>query len=164
MRQQIGYVPQDIVLFYGSVRDNICVGVPYINDAALLKAAEVSGVTRFTNTHPKGCDRQVGEKGAELSGGQRQAIAIARALVNNPSILVLDEPTSAMDDNSEKQIKTQLNNYLTDENTLILVTHKVSMLELVNRIIVLEDGKIIADGSKEAVLNALRSCMTVRKK
>lgn len=163
LRQQIGYVPQDIVLFYGSVRDNICVGVPYINDAALLKAAEVSGVTRFTNTHPKGFDRQVGEKGAELSGGQRQAIAIARALVNNPSILVLDEPTSAMDDNSEKQIKTQLNNYLTDENTLILVTHKVSMLELVNRIIVLEDGKIIADGSKEAVLNALRSGMTVRK-
>lgn len=163
LRQQIGYVPQDIVLFYGSVRDNICIGVPYINDEALLKAAEIAGVTRFTNTHPKGFDRQVGEKGAELSGGQRQAIAIARALVNNPSILVLDEPTSAMDDNSEKQIKTQLDNYLTDENTLILVTHKVSMLELVNRIIVLEDGKIIADGSKEAVLSALRSGMTVRK-
>jgi len=81
----------------------------------------------------------------------------------DPNILLLDEPTSAMDDNNERQIKTRLNNYLTEKNTLILITHKISMLELVNRIIVMEDGKIIADGSKEAVLNALKSGMTVRK-
>ncbi len=163
LRQQIGYVPQDIVLFYGSVRDNICVGAPFIQDSALLKAAEVAGVASFTNNHPKGFDRQVGEKGAELSGGQRQAVALARALIMDPNILLLDEPTSAMDDNNERQIKTRLNNYLTEKNTLILITHKISMLELVNRIIVMEDGKIIADGSKEAVLNALKSGMTVRK-
>ena len=105
----------------------------------------------------------MGEKGAELSGGQRQAVALARALIMDPNILLLDEPTSAMDDNNERQIKTRLNNYLTEKNTLILITHKISMLELVNRIIVMEDGKIIADGSKEAVLNALKSGMTVRK-
>lgn len=163
LRQQIGYVPQDIVLFYGSVRDNICVGAPFIQDSALLKAAEVAGVASFTNNHPKGFDRQVGEKGAELSGGQRQAVALARALIMDPNILLLDEPTSAMDDNNERQIKTRLNNYLTEKNTLILITHKISMLELVNRIIVMEDGKIIADGTKEAVLNALKSGMTVRK-
>lgn len=163
LRQQIGYVPQDVVLFYGSIRDNICIGAPFINDAALLKAAEIAGVTSFTNNHPKGFDRQVGEKGAELSGGQRQSVALARALVTSPNIILLDEPTSAMDDNNEKQIKNRLNNYLSDNHTLVLITHKISMLELVNRIIVLENGKVIADGSKEAVLNALRTGVTVRK-
>lgn len=162
LRQQIGYVPQDVVLFYGSVRDNICVGAPFIQDSALLNAAEIAGVSNFTNNHPKGFDRQVGEKGAELSGGQRQAIAVARALIMNPNILLLDEPTSAMDDNNERQIKKRLNDYLSEKHTLLLITHKLSMLELVNRIIVLEEGKIIADGSKEAVLNALKSGMTVR--
>ncbi|MCL9684976.1 type I secretion system permease/ATPase [Legionella maioricensis] len=157
LRQQIGYVPQDVVLLYGSVRDNICVGAPFIRDSELIKAAEIAGVTSFTNNHPKGFDRQVGEKGAELSGGQRQAVAMARALIMNPNVLLLDEPTSSMDDNSERQIKARLNQYLTNEHTLILITHKISMLELVNRIIVLEDGKIIADGSKEAVINALKS-------
>lgn len=163
LRQQIGYVPQDVVLFYGSVRDNICVGAPFIHDDYLLKAAKIAGVTQFTNNHPKGFDRQVGEKGAELSGGQRQAIAVARSLIMNPNILLLDEPTSAMDDNNERQIKKHLHDYLTENHTLILITHKISMLELVNRIIVLENGKIIADGSKESVLNALKSGMTVRK-
>lgn len=163
LRQQIGYVPQDVVLFYGSVRDNICVGAPFIHDDYLLKAAEIAGVTQFTNNHPKGFDRQVGEKGAELSGGQRQAIAVARALIQKPNILLLDEPTSAMDDNNERQIKKHLQEYLSDKHTLILITHKISMLELVDRIIVLENGRIIADGSKESVLNALKSGMTVRK-
>ncbi|MFO2644271.1 type I secretion system permease/ATPase [Legionella pneumophila serogroup 8] len=163
LRQQIGYVPHDIVLFYGSIRDNICVGAPFINDSALLEAAEIAGVTSFTNNHPKGFDRQVGEKGAELSGGQRQSVALARALIMSPNILLLDEPTSAMDDNNEKQIKKNLNEYLSDNRTLILITHKISMLELVNRIIVLENGKIIADGNKEAVLSALRTGVTVRK-
>ena len=157
LRQQIGYVPQDVVLFYGSVRDNICVGAPFIHDGDLLKAAEIAGVTTFTNSHPKGFDRQVGEKGAELSGGQRQAIAVARSLIMKPNILLLDEPTSAMDDNNERQIKKHLHEYLSTDHTLILITHKISMLELVNRIIVLEDGKIIADGSKDAVINALKS-------
>lgn len=157
LRQQIGYVPQDVVLFYGSVRDNICVGAPFIHDSQLLHAAEIAGVTAFTNNHPKGFDRQVGEKGAELSGGQRQAVAVARALILNPNILLLDEPTSAMDDNNERQIKMHLNKYLSNNHTLILITHKLSMLELVNRIIVLEDGKIIADGAKDSVINALKS-------
>lgn len=163
LRQQIGYVPQDVVLFYGSIRDNICVGAPFVHDSALLKAAEISGVTEFTNNHPKGFDRQVGEKGAELSGGQRQAVAVSRALIMNPNILLLDEPTSAMDDNNERQIKKHLDEYLTDQHTLILITHKLSMLELVNRIIILDHGKIIADGPKNSVLNALKTGLTVRK-
>lgn len=163
LRQQIGYVPQDVILFYGSIRDNICVGAPFIHDSALLNAAELAGVTQFTNNHPKGFDRQVGEKGAELSGGQRQSVALARSLIMNPNILLLDEPTSSMDDNNERQVKKRLHEYLTEHHTLILITHKLSMLELVNRIIVLENGKIIADGSKESVLNALKAGVTLRK-
>ncbi|KTD75081.1 type I secretion system permease/ATPase [Legionella waltersii] len=162
LRQQIGYVPQDVILFYGTIRENICVGAPFINDNDLINAAELTGVTQFTNHHPKGFDRPVGEKGADLSGGQRQAIAIARAILTSPNILVMDEPTSSMDDNNERLIKKNLNEYLSDHRTLVLITHKISMLELVNRLIVLENGKIIADGPKESVLNALRSGVTIR--
>lgn len=163
LRQQIGYVPQDITLFYGSVRDNICVGAPFIDDESLIRAATVAGVASFINNHPDGFDRQVGEKGGELSGGQRQSIAIARALLRNPNILLLDEPTSAMDDNSERRFKTQLTEHMTPNHTLLLVTHKFSMLELVDRIIILDDGKLIADGPKESVLSALKAGMTVEK-
>lgn len=163
LRQQVGYVPQDVSLFYGTVRENICIGAPFIDDAALLRAATIAGVVTFTYNHPDGFDRQVGEKGGELSGGQRQSVAIARALLCNPKILLLDEPTSAMDDNSERQFKQQLRQNTTDQHTLLLVTHKLSMLELVDRIIVLDDGKIIADGKKDSVLSALKAGMTVER-
>lgn len=163
LRQQIGYVPQDVSLFYGSVRNNITIGAPFIDDAALIKAANIGGIGSFTNKHPDGFDRQVGEKGAELSGGQRQAVAISRALLRDPHLIILDEPTSAMDDNSERRIKQQLNEHLSDNHTLVLITHKLSMLELVNRIIVLDDGYLIADGPKESVLSALRAGMPVNK-
>ncbi len=163
LRQQIGYVPQDISLFYGTVRDNICIGAPFISDAALIKVSDVAGIGSFTNNHPDGFDRQVGEKGSELSGGQRQAIAIARALLRSPNVLLLDEPTSAMDDNSERRFKQQLASWMTASHTLLLVTHKLSMLELVDRIIVLDDGKLIADGPKDSVLSALKAGMTVER-
>lgn len=163
LRQQIGYVPQDVSLFYGSIRENICIGAPFIDDASLIKAADIAGIGSFTNIHPDGFDRQVGEKGSELSGGQRQAVAIARALLRNPNLLIMDEPTSAMDDGSERRLKLQLTHYLTSEHTLILITHKLSMLELVNRIIVLDDGQLIADGPKESVLAALQAGMPIDK-
>ncbi|QRN03748.1 type I secretion system permease/ATPase [Legionella sp. MW5194] len=163
LRQQIGYVPQDVSLFYGSVRENIIIGAPFIDDAALIRAANIAGVGAFTNKHPNGFDRQVGEKGSELSGGQRQAVAIARALLRDPNILLLDEPTSAMDDNSERRLKKALDSHLSKTHTLLLVTHKLSMLELVNRLIVLDDGFIIADGPKESVLAALKAGMPIDK-
>ncbi|MDX1836858.1 type I secretion system permease/ATPase [Legionella taurinensis] len=163
LRQQIGYVPQDVSLFYGSVRENIIIGAPFIDDAALIQAANIAGVGAFTNKHPNGFDRQVGEKGSELSGGQRQAVAIARALLRDPNILLLDEPTSAMDDNSERRLKKALDNHLSKNHTLLLVTHKLSMLELVDRLIVLDDGFLIADGPKESVLAALKAGMPIDK-
>ncbi|MDP0588099.1 MAG: type I secretion system permease/ATPase [Candidatus Endonucleobacter bathymodioli] len=155
LRRCIGCVSQDIILFFGSIKDNIVFGASYVDDEMLLRAAEISGVTEFSNKHPLGLDMNVGERGQNLSGGQRQSIAIARALLMDPSILVLDEPTSAMDNTTELRIKSQLTN--DDKNkTLILITHKASMLELVDRIIVVDGGHIIADDSKERILTALK--------
>jgi ATP-binding cassette, subfamily C, bacterial LapB len=154
LRANIGYVPQDIVLFYGSVKENICLGVPYQDDQQILTAAKLAGVDNFVSQHPQGYDLQVGERGQNLSGGQRQSIALARALINNPNMLVLDEPTNAMDDSTEAQLRQNLKQHVNDR-TLLIVTHKGSMLKLVDRLIVFENGKIVADGSKEAVLKAL---------
>ncbi|KTD22611.1 type I secretion system permease/ATPase [Legionella londiniensis] len=163
LRRQIGYVPQDVVLFYGSVKDNIRLGAPYVDDEKILKAATISGVVHFTKNHPEGFDRQVGERGFRLSAGQRQAVAIARALLLSPKILLLDEPTASMDDGSEALLRKKLKEYLSKDTTLILITHKASMLDLVDRLIVIDNNRIVADGPKEAVLHALRSGLKAHK-
>ncbi|UTV28629.1 type I secretion system permease/ATPase [Photobacterium atrarenae] len=155
IRRNIGCVPQDITLFYGSIRDNITLGRPLTDDREILDAANRAGVTSFTQHDSAGLERQVGEGGCTLSGGQRQSIAIARALVGHPPVLLMDEPTSSMDNRSEMYIKEQLSNMSKDE-TLILITHKSSMLDIVDRLIVLEQGNIIADGPKDQVLRQLR--------
>jgi ATP-binding cassette subfamily C protein LapB len=117
--------------------------------------AELSGADHFINRHPLGFDMQVGERGAALSGGQRQAVAVARALIHDPRVLVLDEPSNAMDNASEEYLKKQLASYAS-ERTLLLVTHKMSLLTLVDRLIVIDGGKVVADGPKQAVLDALK--------
>lgn len=154
LRHNIGYVPQDILLFYGSVRNNICLGTPYADDALILEAGKISGVERFVSLHPEGYDWQVGERGMFLSGGQRQSIAIARALLVKPKLLLMDEPTNHMDEMTETQLKNTLAPYIKDK-TLIVMTHKPSLLSLVDRLIILEAGHLIADGPKELVIKAL---------
>lgn len=156
LRYNMGYVPQDIILFYGSVKDNISMGATHISDEEFLKAARLAGVTRFTDLHPQGFDLQVGERGRNLSGGQRQSIILARSMVLDPPIFILDEPTASMDDATESLVKANLTEYLRNNKTLILITHKSSMLPLVDRVIVLDAGRVVADGPKEAVLNALK--------
>ena len=122
----------------------------------MIKAASLSGVERFVSKHPLGYDLQVGERGELLSGGQRQAVNIARALLNKPSLLVMDEPTSAMDANVERDFISNMERYSKEGNrTLILSTHKPSMLKLVDRIIVMDQGKIVADGPKTDVMRQL---------
>jgi ATP-binding cassette subfamily C protein LapB len=155
VRRSVGYVSQDNYLFFGTVRDNIAFGAPHLDDQAVLRAAHVAGVSDFLRTHPHGFDLQVGERGMSLSGGQRQAIVIARALLLDPKIVLLDEPTSNMDNSTEAMFKKRLGEILPGK-TLLLVTHRSSLLSLVDRLLIVDGGKIVADGPKEEVLNALK--------
>ena len=155
LRRNVGYVSQDNYLFFGTVRDNIAFGAPHVDDATVLRAAAVAGVTDFLRTHPLGFDLQVGERGMGLSGGQRQAIVIARALLLDPPIILLDEPTSNMDNSTEALFKRRLEQILPGK-TLLLVTHRSSLLSLVDRLIIVDGGRVVADGPKEDVLNALK--------
>ncbi len=155
LRRNVGYVAQDNYLFFGSVRDNITFGAPHMDDQSILRAANLAGVTDFLRNHPHGFDLQVGERGMALSGGQRQAITIARAMLLDPPILVLDEPTSCMDNSTESAFKARLTDIL-DGKTLIMVTHRSSLLSLVDRLIVVDNGKVMADGKKQDVLEALK--------
>ena len=155
LRRQIGYVQQDVMLFYGSLRENITLGAPLADDAAIVKAAEIGGILSLVNQHPKGFDMLVGERGESLSGGQRQGVAIARAVINDPPIMLLDEPTSSMDFSSEDDIKRRLTEFSKDK-TVILISHRTSLLDLAERIIVMDGGRVMADGPKEQVITALR--------
>ena len=155
LRRNIGYVSQDNYLFFGSVRDNICIGAPSVDDATLMRAATLAGVNDFVATHPLGFDMQVGERGMGLSGGQRQAITIARALLLDPPLVLLDEPTTAMDNASETIFRGRLDKAL-EGKTMMLVTHRSSLLALVQRLIVIDGGRIVADGPRDEVLSALR--------
>ncbi|QZN94675.1 type I secretion system permease/ATPase [Symbiopectobacterium purcellii] len=155
LRHNIGYVPQDIQLISGTLRDNLISGARYIDDESMLRAAEIAGVNEFARLHADGYNLQVGERGMQLSGGQRQAVAIARALLLDPPIMVLDEPTSSMDNTSEDRLKQALQPVLQNK-TLLLVTHRVSMLALVDRLIIIDKGRIIADGPKAIVMDALK--------
>lgn len=151
IRRSIGSVMQDITLFKATVRQNITLGHPQADDEMILNAARLSGVHDFISRHPHGYDLQVGEKGATMSGGQRQAIGLARAFLPNPPILMLDEPTSAMDLNSERRLIMRMKDYIADK-TVILVTHRTSLFSLVDRIIVLGNGRIAADGPRDKIL------------
>jgi ATP-binding cassette subfamily C protein LapB len=155
LRRHIGYMPQDTLLFYGSLRQNLMMAAPHAHESQLLSAVEIAGLAPFINNHPQGFDMLVGERGETLSGGQRRAVGIARALVGDPSILVMDEPTSNMDAPREAQIKQSLRQAVQGK-TLLLVTHQPALLELVERVIVLDRGRVVMDGPKRAVLEALQ--------
>ena len=156
LRRFIGYVPQDITLFRGTIRENIILGSPEVEDERILRAAELAGVSQFAGKHPKGFDMEIGEQGRGLSGGQRQSVAMARALLHDPPILILDEPSSSMDNRTETRMKTNLKNLLAGK-TLVLITHRGSLLDLVERIIIIDNGAVVADGPRDQVLSAMKS-------
>jgi len=156
LRRNMGYVSQDVLLFYGSLRENIAFGMPYAEDGAIVAAAEVAGLTETVNRHPAGFDMPVGERGESLSGGQRQSVGIARAVLHNAPMLLLDEPTSAMDFSSEAQITQRLMAFASNK-TVVLVTHRTSLLQLVERVIVIDGGKVVADGPRDRIMEALQS-------
>ncbi|MFV1995190.1 MAG: type I secretion system permease/ATPase [Verrucomicrobiales bacterium] len=158
LRRHSGYVPQEVTLFYGSVRDNILMGVPWGDEQALKSTACIAGVDRLVDRDPLGYDMPVGERGELISGGQRQAVAIARSLMAKPQMLIFDEPTTGMDANAEREFIEQLDNYISDDpsRTLVVATHKTTLLSVVNRIIVLDEGGVVADGAKQEVLAKLQ--------
>lgn len=155
LRRAMGYVSQDPVLFYGTLKQNLMMGAPFASDEEVLDAARVAGIDEFAAKHPEGYDMLISERGESLSGGQRQSIAVARAILNKPSVLLLDEPSSNMDNQSEAMLRTRLKTMAADK-TLLLVTHRTALLDLVDRLIVVDSGRIVADGPKEQVITALR--------
>ncbi|HEX5801512.1 MAG TPA: type I secretion system permease/ATPase [Azospira sp.] len=154
LRKAIGYVPQDVTLLYGTLRENITVGMPYVEDHGILQAAELAGLGDLIGNHPQGFDMPIGERGESLSGGQRQSVAIARAVVHEPTMLLLDEPSSSMDHSTEEALKKRLAEY-SKGKTMVLVTHRNSLLDLVDRLIVIDRGAIVCDGPKRQVIEAL---------
>ena len=156
LRRNVGFVGQDATLFYGTLRENIAIGAPYADDSAIVQAAEVAGLTKFVNRHPKGFDMLIGERGESLSGGQRQEVAIARAVLLDPPVLLFDEPTSAMDFSTEHAFKERLRRYAAHK-TVVIVTHRTSLIDLATRIIVVDEGRIVADGPREHVVAALQA-------
>ena len=156
LRRAIGCVPQEPFLFMGTIKDNITIGEQNASDEQILKASQIAGVHAFLGKHEAGYDLQVGERGEGLSGGERQSVTLARALLTEPEIIIMDEPTNSMDGQTEEAFKQRMKDIVKNK-TLILVTHRPSVLSLVDRLIVMDDGKIIADGPKEEVLHALSS-------
>lgn len=153
LRRQIGYVPQDAVLFHGSLRENIEIGRVQADDEALLNAMRTACLDEIVAQLPQGVGTPVGERGERLSGGQRQLVAIARALLASPKLLLLDEPSSMVDPATEQKLIERLRSL--HGTTQVLVTHRMAMLALVERLIVLERGRIVADGPRDEVLQAL---------
>ncbi len=154
LRRHIGTALQESVLFSGSVRENIALGNPAIDDPELIRVAQISGTHQFMGAIANGYDLRLADRGEGLSGGQRQSIAIARALAGQPSVLVFDEPTSAMDQRTEDALIQRLQAEAAGK-TVIVITHRPSMLKLVRRIIVVERGRIVADGPRDEILKRI---------
>lgn len=150
LRRNIGAVLQEPWLLSGSLRENIALGAVRPRDQEILEAARLAGVEAFASRHPKGYEMRLGERGQGLSGGQRQAVVLARALMGDPPILLLDEPTAAMDVQSEAALIQRLKS-ARPGRTMLLITHRVSLLDLVDRVIVIDGGKVVADGPKSLV-------------
>lgn len=156
LRRNVGAVQQSPQLFYGSVRENITMGYEMAPDRSVLRAAELAGVMEFLRDSQAGLDTAVGERGEALSGGQRQAVAIARALLYDPPVMILDEPTASMDPASENRLKKRLEHVIKGRTT-ILITHKGSMLGLVDKLILMDRGRVVAYGPKEEVIRKLQA-------
>jgi ATP-binding cassette, subfamily C, bacterial LapB len=155
LREQIGYLPQDVRLVHGTLRDNLTLGITPPNDSALLEAAKMTGLDRVIGTHPQGMELPIQEGGRGLSGGQRQLLGLTRLLLRQPAVLLLDEPTAAMDAELEASVMQSLLAALPTSTTVVLVTHKANLLRLVDRVIVMDQGRILLDGPRSEVLTKL---------
>ena len=155
VRAAVSVAGQHADLFSGTLKENLLLGNANATDAEIVEAAKAAGVDEFASVHPLGYDLPVGERGNNLSGGQRQAVAIARLLLNKPKIVFLDEPTGSMDQASERQLIKTLSSAFGPDVTLVVATHRFSLLDIVDRLVVLDRGTVVADGPKDKVLSAL---------
>ncbi|WP_347402371.1 type I secretion system permease/ATPase [Sulfurimonas aquatica] len=155
LRRNIGYVSQEIQLFKGTLRDNIIYRASYASDEELKRSSKISGVEEFVKRHPLGFDMPIGERGTGISGGQKQAIGIARSFLYNVSIMLFDEPSNAMDQLTENNLINSFKKNLRGKTALV-VTQKMSMLEVVERVIVMSEGRVYLDGKKADVIKALQ--------
>lgn len=161
LAEQIGYLPQDGRLIEGTLRDNLLIGLTDPGDSAILEAAKHTGLfNTVIQSHPQGLAQPIFEGGIGLSGGQKQLVNLTRVFLRKPKIWLLDEPTAALDRNTEVQIIAALRQTLTARDTLVLVTHKPEMLQLADRILVINGGIIQMDGPKDAVLARLQNPKT----
>jgi len=156
LRAGVTYLGQDAELFAGTLRSNIILGHPHASEEEIAEATRISGIDGFVASHPLGLSMPIGERGRGLSGGQRQAVAIARVLLRRPQVLFLDEPASAMDTGTEATLIHNLSEGLASHQTLIVCTHRISVLSMVDRLIVLDGGRVLADGPREEVIKALK--------
>ncbi|WP_139115187.1 ATP-binding cassette domain-containing protein, partial [Acinetobacter pittii] len=152
VRRDMGLLNQNAHLFYGTIRENLTLGAPLATDEEILRALVVTGALPFVQEKKEGLDHLILEGGVGFSGGQKQALLLARLLIRQPNILLLDEPTAAIDDVAEKQLIDHLKGWLA-HRTLVVATHRRAVLELVDRIIVVNEGKIVMDGPRDQVLN-----------
>jgi ATP-binding cassette subfamily C protein LapB len=155
VREQIGYLTQDVRLFSGTLRDNLVMGLPSPTDEQVLQAAAQTGLDQLIKSHPAGLGLPIYEGGRGLSGGQRQLVGLTRMLIARPSILLLDEPTASLDGDLEVKVMQTLFQNVSPETVVVLATHKRSLLGLVNRIIVMNKGRIVLDGPRDEVLAKL---------
>jgi ATP-binding cassette subfamily C protein LapB len=154
LRRFISYVPQDVHLFKGTIKDNIVSSEQHPDVADIIYAAQVSGTEEFVKTHPMGYDMPIGERGAGLSGGQRQSVGIARALMQDSSIMIMDEPSNSMDQTTEKNLMNKLQVEL-KEQTVVIITQKMALLDLVEKVIVMHNSKVLINDKRDIVIKQL---------
>lgn len=156
VREHIGYLPQDVRLYQGTLRENLTLGLPSPSDSQILRAAAMTGLDRVIQSHPKGLALEIAEGGRGLSGGQRQLVGLTRLLLQQPRIMLLDEPTASMDNQLEARVMKHLFEEMPAHSAVVVVTHKPALLAHVSRVLVVDQGRVVMDGPRDAVLARLR--------
>jgi ATP-binding cassette subfamily C protein LapB len=155
VREHVGYLPQDVRLFQGTLRENLTIGLPSPSDEQVLQAARLTGLDQAIAAHPKGLALEISEGGRGLSGGQRQLVGLTRLLIAQPSVVLLDEPTASMDSDLERFVMGRLVSHLRQDAVLVIVTHKTALLQHVGRVLVVDRGRLVIDGPRDAVMSRL---------